>query len=94
MAINTSLKPADLAKWLKQNEIVTEIYGPKGHYQLIQRTSDILRLMLNEGLVDLIDLENIWAASERHDNESKLYTYKTLEEISTALKSDHLEFLV
>ena len=61
----------------------------KTHLQLVQRISDILRLLAYEDQLTEEELEKVWAlANSSYKNE----VYKALNEISVNLKAEHADF--
>jgi len=41
-----------------------------------------------------MDVEEIWDATDRNDEEQKLTIYKILSEVSSTLRSEHIEILI
>ena len=60
----------------------------------MQRSGDIIKLLVTEGKLTVDHLSKIWTGSQRNDESLKLSIYKVLTEISTTLKADSLEFIV
>jgi ubiquitin carboxyl-terminal hydrolase 34 len=83
-----------LVDWILRNNIIQGIFGTKGHHQLIQRSSEILRLLSNENALTEEHLEMIWSATERSDDESKMSVYKVVGEASSVMKPENLDFMV
>lgn len=83
-----------LVRWLKSHDVITVIYGSKGHYQLVQRTAEIIRLFANENELKISEISTVWTSSQKNDEDMKHSVYKVLADVSTNLKSEHLEFLV
>ena len=40
-----------LSAWVDQNHIFEKLYGAQGHIQLIQRSGDFLKFMINENML-------------------------------------------
>lgn len=88
------IKASELVKWLQTHDIISEIFGLNSHYQLVQRTAEILKLLANESALTTDHLLKIWLASQRNDEDLRKSVYKVFTEISITLKSDSLEFIV
>lgn len=88
------IQAEDLIKWIQNHEIVAEIFGPNGHYQLVQRSGEILKLLATENALRPSDLNHVWMSSQRNDEDMRKTIYSVLIEINSVLKSDALDFLV
>lgn len=87
-------QPLELAKWLKKHEIIADIFGINGHYQLVQRTTELIKLLASENVLHPDDLAKIWATSQKNDEDMRKSVYKVLTDLNTTLKAESLEFLV
>ena len=83
-----------MSHWVREHEILEGIFGPQSHAQLIQRSGEIIHLLLTENAFEIRILQMIWGVAERSDEDSKLAVYKVLGENSSFLRAEHLEFLV
>jgi len=83
-----------LNKFIVANDIFDKIYGSKGHVQLVQRSADFLKYMINESSLDTNQLALVWNATTKGDVETKLTVYKVLSDIALHFKNDHLDFLI
>lgn len=83
-----------LCRWLKEKAILEGLYGTNSHSQLIQRSSDFLKFMVNEDFLKKEDFLLIWKNLRSGNKEEKLCIYKLLSSVSVYFKSDHVEFLV
>jgi len=83
-----------LNKFILSHSIFDKIYGSKGHVQLMQRSADFLKYMINENILSTEELEIVWNATTKGDMETKLSIYKVLSEISLHFKNEHLDFLI
>ena len=88
------LQAIELSKWLQSHDVLSEIFGLTGHYQLVQRSVEIIKLLANENALNHETLEKIWAASQRNDEDMRKSVYQVLTEVNTTLKVDSLEFIV
>jgi len=83
-----------LNKFIASHEIFDKIYGSKGHVQLVQRSADFLKYMINESYLSTDDLALVWNATTKGDVETKLSTYKVFSDISLHFKNEHLDFFI
>jgi len=87
-------KSEELAQWIKDNQILEDIFGSSAHYQLIQRAGELIRNQANENMLSTEIIEEIWKASEKNDEDMSGAVYKVLSEVSTSLKAEHIEAIV
>jgi ubiquitin carboxyl-terminal hydrolase 34 len=93
-AKNEPDKCAKLLKIIEENKIFYEIYGPNSHIQLINKSKDLLEIMLQEDKLSSGEMEMIWNGTKKGDLEGKLTILKTLKEISQSLKEKHIKMLL
>ncbi len=74
-----------LLDWLEQNQVLQSvIFDPKKtHLQLVQRSNDIMRLMLQEDKMTLEVMNMFWALTK---GEYKFEIYNILNEIAMWFK--------
>jgi hypothetical protein len=88
------MKPNDLIEWMRENQILTQIFDSKFcHIQLVQRSSSIVKLFITEKELKIEELQMVWDASKLDDN-TKLEVYKILKEVSSPMRNTELEFIV
>jgi len=87
-------KCIQVLKLIEENQIFQEIYGPNSHIQLINKSKDLLEIMLNEDRLSEAELELIWSATKKGDLEGKLTILKILKEISGSLKPKYNRLLL
>lgn len=87
-------KKAMILKLIEENQIFFEIYGPNSHTQLINKSKDLLDIMLSEDKLSDAEMEMIWGATKKGDLEGKLTILKTLKEISKSLQPKHISVLL
>lgn len=87
-------KCAKILKMIEDYKIFYEIYGPNSHIQLINKSKDLLEIMLQEDKLSSGEMEIIWNATKKGDLEGKLTILKTLKEISSSLKEKHIKMLL
>ena len=85
---------SELVKWVKTHNIIEEVFGSKGHFQLVQRCGEIVTLLSNSGELSREQLEFIWQSAQRQDEDMRLSVYKMLAEINSSIKPEHLEIIV
>lgn len=81
-------------KLVEDSQIFNEIYGPNSHIQLINRSKDLLELMIKEDKLSDKEMELIWQATKKGDLEGRLSILKTFKEISKVLKQKHISMLL
>jgi len=91
---NDKEKTQEILKMIEENQLFYEIYGPNTHIQLINKSKELLEIMLQEDKMSNGELEIIWAATKKGDLEGKLTILKTLKEISSSLRKKHIEILL
>lgn len=89
-----SISYKDLGIWLENNNIFDDLYGTTSHSQLIQRSSDFLRFLLNEDLLTLGHLAMIWKGISKGDTQTKLSIYKMISDLSMSFNGPCIEYLV
>ena len=62
--------------WLNSNKIFEILYGVNSHNQLIQRSSDFLKFMINVDFLTKDNLELLWGSTLKGDSELKISIYK------------------
>jgi hypothetical protein len=93
-AKNETEKSLKLLKIIEDHKIFYEIYGPNSHIQLINKSKDLLEIMLQEDKLSSGEMEIIWNGTKKGDLEGKLTILKTLKEISSSLKEKHIKMLL
>jgi ubiquitin carboxyl-terminal hydrolase 34 len=83
-----------ILKLIEDNQIFYEIYGPNSHIQLINKSKDLLEIMLKEDKLSDGEMEMIWSATKKGDLEGKLTILRTLKEISKSLQPKHISALL
>lgn len=89
-----TISPSTLSKWILSNRILEGIFGPQSHVQLVQRSGDILQLLLLEDALNLRYLQLIWSVSDRNDEDAKLAVYRVLSDNACFLLSTHMDYLI
>ena len=79
---------------IKKNELIQEIFGPNYHSQIINKSKEIVKLLLLENQLNKEDIELIWNCTKRGDLEAKVTILKLLSELADNLKEDYVEMLL
>lgn len=93
-AKNEPEKCAKVLEIIEEHKIFYEIYGSNSHIQLINKSKDLLEIMLQEDKLSSGEMEIIWNGTKKGDLEGKLTILKTLKEISQSLKEKHIKMLL
>ena len=79
---------------VKQNNIISDIFGANYHSQIISKSKDIIKLLLIENEINEEDIKLIWSCTKRGDLEAKLTILKLLSELAPYLKENYIEMLL
>ena len=79
---------------IKKNELIQEIFGANYHSQIINKSKEIVKLLLLENQLNKEDIELIWNCTKRGDLEAKVTILKLLSELADNLKEDYVEMLL
>ena len=93
-AKEASMQSQELVNWVKSQDIISEVFGPKGHFQLVQRCGEIITLLSNSGDLTREQLEFIWISAQKQDEDMRQSVYKMFAEINSSMKPEHLEIIV
>lgn len=81
---NKTFTPQFLIEWMDQNGVFQQLFDPKKtHLQLVQRTTDVLKLLLSENMFSQQLMEQFWSLTKA---DYKFEIYKIINEISFYLK--------
>ena len=83
-----------IIKLIKENKILSELFGANYHSQLIKISNEIIKLLLKENELDETDMTLIWSCTKRGDLEAKLTIMKLLSSLAKNLKENHIEMLL
>lgn len=89
-----TIRSSSMTLWIREHAILETIFGPQSHTQLIQRSGEIIHLLLTENSFETKLLQMIWNVAEKSDEDSKMTVYKVLSENASFFRAEHLEFLV
>ena len=79
---------------IKKNNIIQEIFGANYHSQIINKSKEIVKLLLLENQLNKEDIELIWNCTNRGDLEAKVTILKLLSDLADNLKEDYVEMLL
>lgn len=84
---------AQLAQWLRNNNILEQLYGENMHPELARRCVEIPRFLSTEGMLEDKDIDLIWEASEgKHESICHLI-YASIGDLSATLSIVQLDYL-
>ena len=73
-----------LIEWMVQHEVLATIWSPrKTHLQLVQRSDEVMKLLLKEGKLTIDLLEKFWSLAV---GDFKSEVFKILNDVSFYLK--------
>ena len=81
-------------KLIKDNGIIQEIFGTNYHSQIINKSTEIIKLLLLKNELSEEDIKLIWSCTKRGDLEAKINIMKLLTELADNLKEDYIEMLL
>ena len=88
---NKSFTTKFLIEWLYQNDVFTILFDPKKtHLQIVQRCTDILKLLLAEDMLNQDILEMFWNLAK---SEYKIEIYKIINDVAFYFKQEHIDYL-
>ena len=79
---------------IKKNDIISEIFGANYHSQLINKSTEIVKLLLLENELSEEDIKLIWSCTKRGDLEAKITILKLLSNLADNLKEEYVEMLL
>ena len=83
-----------LVNLIKKNDIIQEIFGANYHSQLINKSTEIVKLLMLENELSEEDIKLIWSCTKRGDLEAKITISKLLSELADNLKEEYIEMLL
>ena len=83
-----------LINLIKKNEIIQEIFGANYHSQIINKSTEIVKLLLLENELNEEDIKLIWSCTKKGDLEAKVTILKLLSDIADNLKEEYIEMLL
>ena len=83
-----------LIELIKNNNIISEIFGANYHSQIISRANEIIKLLLKENELSQEDIKLIWSCTKKGDLEASLTIFKLLSQLAPYLKENHIEMLL
>lgn len=81
-------------KWIKEEKLFDKIYLTNSHVQLIKKSEDFFRFLINESILEVNDLERLYKIAQKGDYESRISLYKLFQEVSHIFKKPHVDFLI
>ena len=79
---------------IKENKILEEIFGANYHSQIINKSTEIVKLLLSKNELSEDDMKLIWSCTKRGDLEAKMTILKLLLELADNLDDKSVEMLL
>lgn len=83
-----------IKEWVKENNIFEKIYITNSHVQLIKKSEEFFKYLINESILEVTDLEKLYKMAQKGDYESRISLYKLFQEVSHIFKKQHVEYLI
>lgn len=80
--------------WIKEERLFEKIYITNSHVQLIKKSEEFFRYLINESILEVTDLERLYKIAQKGDYESRISLYKLFQEVSHIFKKPHVDFLI
>jgi len=80
--------------WIIQEKIFDKIYLQNSHVQLIKKSEDFFKFLINEDILQVKDLERLYKIAQKGDYESRVSLYKLFQEMSHVFNKSHVDFLI
>lgn len=87
-------KSIRVLKIIEEHKVFNEIFGANSHIQLINKSQELLEIMIQEDKLSDNELEIIWNATNKGDLEGKLAILKLLQYLSKLMKPNHQNSLL
>ncbi len=78
---------------IEENNVFYEIFGPNSHIQLINKSKELLEIMIHKEKLSLKELEIIWEATRKGDLEGKLTILKIIKDLFKSFNQQHINFV-
>lgn len=87
------LTSEELLIWLDKKDIVSVLFGPKSHHEIVKRSSDLLRFLYQNSRFDQKQLGFLWDLTfDKHEAEREALI-GVIQELILVLDCDDLQFL-
>ncbi len=86
--------PEILSRLRKYNILEKVFRGNESHVQLIQRSEEVLRFLIEQNDFRKTDIQNVWNSVQKGDQQSKLEFYKVLERLSAKLVNEDISMII
>lgn len=91
MMTTKSMTNTEIISWLNDNQVFSILFDTKKtHLQIVQRCSEVLKLLLSEDALQIQLLDMFWSLSK---SDYKFEVYKIVNEIAFYLKQDHINYI-
>ncbi|CAD8206268.1 unnamed protein product [Paramecium pentaurelia] len=82
-----------ILEWLNEKKIFETLYVGSGNSHLVQRSGEFFKFLIEEKMIGIPNLKEIWNSLDKAEYENKLAIYKLLKDVSNSLEKEQLEFL-
>jgi hypothetical protein len=86
-------KSSLVLKLIEENNVFYEIFGPNSHIQLINKSKELLEIMIQKEKLLVKELEIIWEGTRKGDLEGKLTILKIIKDLFKSFNQQHINFL-
>ncbi|CAD8206139.1 unnamed protein product [Paramecium octaurelia] len=82
-----------ILEWLNEKKIFETLYAGSGNSHLVQRSGEFFKFLIEERMIGIQNLKEIWNSLEKAEYEHKLAIYKLFKDASNSLEKEWLDFL-
>lgn len=82
-----------ILEWLNEKKIFEILYVGSGNSHLVQRSGEFFKFLIEEKMIGIPNLKEIWNSLEKAEYEHKLAIYKLFKDVSNCLEKEWLEYL-
>ncbi|CAD8119650.1 unnamed protein product [Paramecium sonneborni] len=83
-----------ILEWLNQKKIFESLYVGSGNSHLVQRSAEFFKFLIEEKMIGIQNLKEIWNNLDKAEYEHKLAIHKLFKDVSNSLEKEWLEFLI
>jgi hypothetical protein len=83
----------EIINTLKTQRFCEKIFGETYHIQLIQRSIEVIKFLINERQLGQEEIDIIWSATLR-DQQTKMEIYKIIHDTAVSYKGEEIDHLI
>ncbi|CAD8116913.1 unnamed protein product [Paramecium sonneborni] len=83
-----------ILEWLNEKKIFETLYVGSGNSHLVQRSAEFFRFLIEEKMISINNLKEIWNSLEKAEYEHKLAIFKLFKDVSNSLEKEWLDVLI